>query len=296
MEEEMYFTDVAQIKTINELLRVDTRRDCVEDTDLVGLQQKVICGDFSIAIEMPADTECDFRFVGSTQRLLVVLLEEIGKHSRQEVKITVDSFIQRCNLSNRCEARKQLKIDLQCLAAIRFNLETKKKQVIRDCRLLENAELRMNGIIYAKFSNEVITEWKDTLGLMQLPCLYFQLNRRKYQAAPTLLYYISLMRHISNKTILHKDILRIESLLAVTVLPTVEEVRQTKNGCIRERIVDRFFRELHALDSELKFKYTRNGKPISEAAVKKLRYEDFIDVCVHFQWVHETQFRVTMKP
>lgn len=245
---------------------------------------------------MPAEAVCDFQFVGSTQRLLVALLEEIGKHSRQEVKITVDSFMQRCNLSNRCEARKQLKIDLQCLAAIRFNLETKKKQVIRDCRLFEAAELRTNGIIHVKFSDNVIGEWKDTLGLMQLPCLYYQLNRRKYQAAPALLYYISLMRHISNKTNLHKDVLRIESLLAVTVLPTVEVVRQTKNGSIRERIIDRFFRELHALDSELKFRYTRNGKPISEAAVKRLRYEDFIDVCVHFQWVHENQFRATVKP
>ena len=37
MEEEMYFTDIAQIKTINALLRVDTRRDRIEDLDLVVL-------------------------------------------------------------------------------------------------------------------------------------------------------------------------------------------------------------------------------------------------------------------
>jgi hypothetical protein len=130
---------------------------------------------------------------------------------------------------------------------------------------------------------------------MQLPRLYFTLDRKRYQAAPALLYYISLMRHISNKSGLHKDVLRIESLLAVTVLPTVEQVRDTRNGSIRERIVDRFFRELHALDSELKFKYTRNGKPISEASVKRLRYEDFIDICVHVTWLHEEQFRSNGK-
>ncbi len=107
-----------------------------------------------------------------------------------------------------------------------------------------------------------------------------------------MLYYISLMRHISNKSGLHKDVLRIESLLAVTILPTVEQVRDTRNGGIRERIVERFFRELHALDSEMKFRYTRNGKAISETAVKRLRYEDFIDVCVHVTWLHEDRFRV----
>ena len=285
MEDEMYFADVAQIKTINDLLRVDTHRDRIENMDLVGLRQKVTCGDFTIEVEMPADAEGEFRFVASTQRLLVVLLEEIGKHSRQEVRITVDAFMQRCDLNNRGFLRSQLKIDLQSLAAIRFDLKTKKEQVIRNCRLCDVAELRSNGIIYVKFSKEVISEWKDRLGLMQIPYLYFRLNRKNFQAAPALLYYISFMRH------LHRDTLRIESLLSVTVLPTIDEVRETKNGGIRQRIVNRFFRELHALDTELKFKFTRYGKPISEASVKKLRYEDFIDVCVHFQWLHENQLR-----
>ena len=285
MEEEMYFTDIAQIKTINDLLRIDTHRNRIENIDLVGMRQKVTCGDFAIEVEMSADAEEEFRFVASTQRLLVVLLEELGRHSRQEVRITVDSFMQRCDLNNRGFLRSQLKIDLQALASIRFDLKTKKEQIIRNCRLCDVAELRSNGIIYVKFSKEVISEWKDRLGLMQIPYLYFRLNRKNFQAAPALLYYISFMRH------LHRDTLRIESLLSVTVLPTIDEVRETKNGGIRQRIVNRFFRELHALDTELKFKFTRYGKPISEASVKKLRYEDFIDVCVHIQWLHENQLR-----
>lgn len=285
MDEELFFADIAQIKTINDLLRIDTRRDCVENMDAVGLQQKVSHGDFTITIEMPPDAESEFRFDGSTQRLLVALLEEVGKHSRQEVRMTIDSFMQRCGLDNRGNTRKHLKIDLQSLSAIRFDLLTKKKQIISGCRLCEVAELRSNGIIYVKFSQEIISEWKANLGLMQLPWLFYRLNRNHYQIAPALLYYISLMRH------LQRDVVRIESLLAVTILPSVEEVRETKNGGIRQRIVDRLFRELHALDTELKFKFTRNGKPISEVAVKKLCYEDLLDVCVHFQWLHDDQLR-----
>ena len=285
MDDEMHFTNIAQIKSINDLLRVDTHRDRVVNVDSVGLQQKVIHNDFSIEIEMPTDSQFDFRFVASTQRLLVVLLEEIGKHSKQEARITVDSFMHRCELANRCAIREQLKADLQSLSAIRFDLRTKDKKIIRGCRLCEIAELRTNGIIYVKFSEAVITEWKNNCGLMQIPCLYFRLSRRHYQVAPAMLYYISFMRH------LQRDTLRIESLLAVTVLPTVDEVRATKNGGIRQRIINRFFRELHALDTELKFKFTRYGKPISEAAVKKLCYEDFIDICVHFKWIHEDQLR-----
>ena len=285
MDEELHFADIAQIKTINDLLRVDTHRDRVENMDAVGLQQKVTCGDFTVTIEMPLDAEYEFRFVASTQRLLVALLEEVGKHSRQEVRMTIDSFMQRCGLDNRGNTRKHLKIDLQSLSAIRFDLLTKKKQIISGCRLCEVAELRSNGIIYVKFSEEIISEWKANLGLMQVPRLYYRLNRNHFQIAPALLYYISLMRH------LQRNVVRIESLLAVTILPTIDEVRETKNGGIRQRIVNRFFRELHALDTELKFKYTRNGKPISEAAVKKLYYEDLLDVCVHFHWLHEDQLR-----
>ena len=55
MEDEMHFADVAQIKTINDLLRIDTHRDCIENMDLVGLRQKVTCGDFTIEVEMPTD-------------------------------------------------------------------------------------------------------------------------------------------------------------------------------------------------------------------------------------------------
>ena len=289
MEAELYFTDIAQIKTINELLRIDTRRDRIENIDSVGLHQKVACGSFVIEIEMPVDAEFDFRFVSSTHRLLVVLLEEVGKHGKQEVRITVDSFMQRCALVNRGSIRQQLKIDLQALTAIRFDLTTKDKKIVRGCNLCDIAELRSNGIIYVKFSEPVITEWRNTLGLMQLPYLYFQLNRNHYQLAPSLLYYISFMRHLG------RNELRIESLLAVTVLPTVEDVRETKNGGIRQRIVNRFFRELHLLDTELQFKFTRYGKPISEAAVKKLRYEDLIDILVHFDWVHKDQLRLHGK-
>lgn len=285
MTEELYFTDIAQIKVINDLLRIDTRRDLIENMDFVGLRQKVACESFGIEIEMPVDTELEFRFVSSTQRLLVVLLEELGKHSKQEVRITVDSFMQRCALVNRCSIRQQLKIDLQSLAAIRFDMTTKDKKLICGCKLCEVAELKTNGTIYVKFSEEVVTEWKNNLGLMQLPYLYFQLNRNHYQLAPSLLYYISFMRHLG------RNELRIESLLAVTVLPSVEAVRETKNGGIRQRIVNRFFRELHALDAELAFNFTRYGKPISESAVKKLRYEDLIDILVHFDWVHKEQLR-----
>ena len=285
MTEELYFTDIAQIRVINDLLRIDTRRDRIENIDSVGLHQKVACESFGIEIEMPVDSELEFRFVSSTQRLLVVLLEELGKHSKQEVRITVDSFMQRCALVNRGSIRQQLKIDLQSLAAIRFDMVTKDKKLIRSCKLCEVAELKTNGIIYVKFSEEVVTEWKNNLGLMQLPYLYFQLNRNHYQLAPSLLYYISFMRHLG------RNDLRIESLLAVTVLPAVDDVRATKNGGIRQRIINRFFRELHALDAELKFKFTRYGKPISEAAVKKLRYEDLIDILVRFEWIHQNQLR-----
>ena len=280
-----YFTDVAQFRELNRLLRLDSHKDEIKDLDIFGARKRLGNDEFSVI----AACHGEFRFTASTHRLLVVLMEELGKHSRQEIKLTVDTFMERCGLANRSETRKQLKIDLQSLIALRMNLTTKKGELLRECTIFECAELRSNGLIYARLSEEALLRWKETLGLMKLPRLYFTLNRKQYQAAPAMLYYIALMRHISNKSGRHKDTLRIESLLAVTSLPTVEEVRQTKNGSIKERIVDRFFRELHALDSELKFHFQRNGKSISEKAVRKLRFEDLLDVCVCIEWVHEDQ-------
>lgn len=280
-----YFTDVAQFRELNRLLRLDSRKDEIKDLDLFGSRRQLGNDEFSVIVEGPPE----FRFIASTHRLLVVLMEELGKHSRQEIKLTVDTFMERCGLVNRSETRKQLKIDLQSLTALRLDLTTKKGELLRECAIFERAELQSNGLIYARLTVEALSRWKETLGLMKLPRLYFTLDRKRFQAAPAMLYYIALMRHISNKSGRHKDTLRIESLLAVTPLPTVEEVRQTKNGSIKERIVDRFFRELHALDTELKFHFQRNGKSISEKAVRGLRFEDLLDVCVCMEWVHEDQ-------
>lgn len=288
---EEHFTEVAQFRELNKLLRLDSHTYELKDLDLFGARQQFGNDEFSVIVEHQGE----FRFKPSTHRLLVALMEELGKHSRQEIRLTVDSFMERCGLVNRSETRKQLKIDLQSLTAIRLDLTSKKGELMRECPIFECAELRSNGLIYARLSEEALSRWKETLGLMQLPRLYFTLDRKRFQSAPALLYYIALMRHISNKSGRHKDTLRIESLLTVTTLPTVEQVRQTKNGSIKERIVDRFFRELHALDSELKFRFQRNGKPISEKAVRGLRFEDLLDVSVLMEWVHEDQFRSNGK-
>lgn len=286
-----HFTEVAQFRELNRLLRMDSHKDEIKDLDLFGARRRLGNDEFSVIVE----GESGFRFTASTHRLLVALMEELGKHSRQEIRLTVDTFMERCGLQNRSETRKQLKIDLQSLQALRLDLTTKKGELLRECPIFECAELRSNGLIYARLSLEALCRWKETLGLMQLPRLYFTLDRKRFQAAPAMLYYIALMRHISNKSGRHKDTLRIESLLAVTILPTVEEVRQTKNGGIKERIVDRFFRELHALDSELKFHFQRNCKAISEKSVRSLRFEDLLDVCICMEWVHEDQFRSNGK-
>lgn len=281
-----HFTEVAQFRELNRLLRLDSHKDEIKDLDLFGARRRLGNDEFFVIVE----EETGFRFTASTHRLLVALMEELGKHSRQEIRLTVDTFMERCELQNRSETRKQLKIDLQSLQALRLDLTTKKGELLRECTIFECAELRSNGLIYARLSVEALSRWKETLGLMQLPRLYFTLDRKRFQAAPAMLYYIALMRHISNKSGRHKDTLRIESLLAVTTLPTVEEVRQTRNGGIKERIVDRFFRELHALDSELKFHFQRNGKAISEKSVRSLRFEDLLDVCICMEWAHEDQF------
>ena len=201
MEKELdqcYFADVAQFKELNEILRFDTRRDEVTDLDLLG-QMKLMQNDrFQMTIVTEELDDVEFRFVPSTHRLLMIILEELCKHNRQELKISVDSYLDRCGLANKGELRKQLKIDLQCLKAIRFDIAVRKGKKIKDCYLCDIAELGPKGLIYVRLSEEVVTTWKKHLGFLQLPRLYFTLNRRQHRDAPMLLYYISLMRHISN--------------------------------------------------------------------------------------------------
>ena len=230
-------------------------------------------------------TDSTFQWIPSTRRLFALIREDYYRNHSPEIRIPVSSYAELCQRKSIKEFRSQLRKDLDALLQLRLPLESATYSP-----LFLKAELQ-GGYIVVKFSAAFEKNLRTKKGAIQLPYLYFEISDKRFHHASDMLYYISLMRFLNNKKENVRDHISIGKLLEITALPSLEEVQQTKNGSIRERIVQPFFSNLHALDSELSFVLVHNGFPISEAEALKLDFYEFKKVCIHFSWVHESELR-----
>lgn len=276
-----HFLDIPQNEIINKLYELDSRRIRSVDANPYSCKLRSEKSDFVLSVT-DAST---FQWVPSTRRLLVLLREDYYRNHSPEVRIPVSSYVDLCQRKSMKELRSQLKKDLEALLQIKLPLESTTYSP-----LLLKAGLQ-GGYIEVVLSSSFVKVLNKKKGAIQLPYLYFEISDKQFRHASDLLYYISLMRFLNNKKPNVRDHISIGKLLEVTALPSLEEVQQTKNGSIRERIVQPFFNNLHALDSELSFVLVHNGFQISEDEAQKLDFYEFKKVCIHFSWVHESELR-----
>lgn len=277
-----HFLDIPQNMTINRLYELDSRRTRSVEANPYCSQVLLHSEKSNFKLEI-ADIS-KFQWVPSTRRLLAAIREDYYHNHSDEVRIPVASYAERCNRKSVKELRCQLKKDLGSLMQIALPIKGS-----QSAPLFLKAELQSSYIV-VKLSPSFVKALAEKKGAMQLPYLYFEISDKKFRYASDMLYYISLMRFVNNDKPTVRDHITIGKLLEVTALPSVEEVRQTKNGSIRERIMQPFFNNLHALSSELTYDLVApNGFPISEADAQKLDFYDFKKVCIHFTWIHESE-------
>ena len=276
-----HFLDIPQNEIINKLYELDSRRTRSVDMNPYSCKLRSEKSDFVLSVT-DAST---FQWVPSTRRLFALIREDYYRNHSPEIRIPVSSYAELCQRKSIKEFRSQLRKDLDALLQLRLPLESATYSP-----LFLKAGLQ-GGYIVVKFSEAFEKSLRSKKGAIQLPYLYFEISDKQFRHASDMLYYISLMRFLNNKRENVRDHISIGKLLEITALPSLEEVQQTKNGSIRERIVQPFFNNLHALDSELSFVLVHNGFPISEAEAQKLDFYEFKKICIHFSWVHESELR-----
>mgnify|MGYP004514648625 FL=1 len=276
-----HFLDIPQNEIINKLYELDSRRTRSVDMNPYSCKLRSEKSDFVLSVT-DAST---FQWVPSTRRLFALIREDYYRNHSPEIRIPVSSYAELCQRKSIKEFRSQLRKDLEALLQIKLPLESTTYSP-----LLLKAGLQ-GGYIVVVLSSSFVKVLNKRKGAIQLPYLYFEISDKQFRHASDLLYYITLMRFLNNKKENVRDHISIGKLLEVTALPSLEEVQQTKNGSIRERIVQPFFNNLHALDSELSFVLVHNGFQISEGEAQKLDFYEFKKVCIHFSWVHESELR-----
>lgn len=279
------FFNISQSRVINQLLlEIDTRKTrCIVQAEFSNAgtihSEK---SDFSLDIE---DITV-FRWTPAEKKLLIAVLEDFYINHSAEIHIRISSFAERCGKKSIKEFRTQLKMSLNSLKMVEIPIGGERHPV----PLVAESKLD-HGYIVITLSSYFLKELKGNPGAVQVPCAFFEINTKQYRYASDILYYVSLMRFLNYNKEQRRDHITISKILDITALPTLAEARNSKNGSIRERIYQPFFSNLDSLGQELSYELINvAGFPVSVSDAIRMDFYDFQKICIHFKWIHETEF------
>lgn len=277
------YVKVSQFKELNLLQQIDTRRDEINITkSFMSERQSITHNDFTVNIHPEKLNGKRFQHTTSTKRLLAFIQAEFTSSRNDEIIFSIRDFANICNRTGIADLSKQIRVDLMMLDAISFDIQVKNGAV--HTGLFESYSVHY-GIITIKLAAELFDVWKKRMGAMNLPLAYFSISAREHFFASDFLYYISWMRFLENKNKKHENILSIKSMLAVSLLPSLEQVRKTSNRSIKERIYKRFFGAIRAMATVVVATFYRGDKQMTEKEIMQLPYYEFVKITIHFEWI-----------
>jgi hypothetical protein len=276
------YVQVAQFKELNLLQQIDTRKDeVVIEKSFMSERQSIIHKELTVYIDPESLGGQQFQFVTSTKRLLTFVQAELAANRQNEIVFTIRDFARICNRTGIPDLAKQVRLDLIMLNAISFDVSTKNGTV--KVKLFESFSVQY-GTVTIQLSSDLFNTWKNRKGAMKLPLSYFTISARECPVAIDFMYYLSMIRFVGNKSKKHENTVSIKSLLMVSILPSPENVRKTRNRSIKEKIYDRFFGAMHVMNSVTTPSYYLADRIITEQSIMKLPYHDFMKINVHFEW------------
>ena len=227
-------------------------------------------------------------FRTSTHQLLDALVLELTQKGAKMpiVSISLEQYMNQRGLKDQKEARKQVKADLQELFDAKFSFQEKRKngaQDYHDIRIIDSQGIR-KGIITVSFGTafySILLQYP----LMPYPTQLWKLNNNSNPNSYYLLRRIAEHRNMNDGK-KNADIIAVKTLLtAAPFLPTYEEVKNS-DRMFRRRIIERFERDLDALEESFTWHYCRsNNTPLSDAELETMDYKLFESLNINVQWV-----------
>lgn len=274
---------IYQSNKVNLLMQLDTKRSKLQ-TDEFGSPCYTVGKDKNeakIYVFPPANysgdlTVKDFVFSSTTHRLFMYIRELYALRTTDSIDFSIKEFMIRCGLLDRKQARKQIERDLFALSAVGYE---------DGGTVIDSFEMP-HGRVSVKLSESFVKDMGRENYIL-LPIDYYTIDRQQYTYAPNLLYYLLLLKYYNSKKT-NKNRVSIKSLLEYGKFPTIEEVRNTKNNSIKDRIIVPFFRNLNALRGVARYSYySERGEKLTPDDVRALDYEDMVRVVVHIEWLYD---------
>lgn len=216
---------------------------------------------------------------------ITVALTETGAKS-PTIVVPLQEYMNRRGLSNRQEAKNQVKADLELLRQASITGEEKQGKHTTSysfVNLADSGEIKRNGDIVFTFGN---TFYSMLLGypIMPYPAQLQTLNSRRNPHSYYLLRRISEHKNM-NVGKANEDIISVKTLLAAApYLPTYEDV-MAGNKNVTNRIIEPFERDMDELQATLSWHYCHsNGVELTDTELLNMSYDSFASLLVKISW------------
>ena len=232
----------------------------------------------------------------ATKRLMdMVTLEYTSNGNNPLIRIPLDTYMEKCGLHDKKKARKQVNDALELLYATSISYDDSakknKSKNYMDMRILEKKGIK-NGIIYVCFTQTFSAMLSNDCSIMPYPLTLLKLSGGKsYPHAYSIGRKMAEHKYM-NAGKANERIIAIKTLVdACDDLPTEEEVRNSNNRSLAERIARPFLDSLEevcrkiGIGEEGYFLTYEGGEKIPDNELYNLSYDVFINAYVHFdEW------------
>lgn len=237
-----------------------------------------------------------------TVKILILALEKLAEkmpckasletiEKNRIVEITLDEYMERCNITSRNQARNQLNKTIRILTNdLKLSWTDSKHNIIyKDCRIFkEILEYGKNSVQYNRATIQFDFDFAKGLSygyIMPLDRRILLIDIRKFPTAIPMALKMTVHKNMNvGKT--NEDIISVKTLLnALADLPRYENLK-IKTG-ISRKIIKPFINSLEQLVNvgiidEFTF-FEPKGKEINIKVLERMRYEDFKNWNVHFK-------------
>ena len=232
----------------------------------------------------------------TTKRLTDMIIIEFTSNGNDPfIRIPLDIYMEKCGLRDKKKARKQVNdaLELLFVTAISYDDSVKKNKSknYRDMRIIDDKGIR-NGVIYVHFAQPFAEMLSNDCSIMPYPLALLRLKGGK-----TCPHAYPIGRRMAEHKYMNagkanENVIAVRTLIeACDDLPTEEEVRNSQNRSLVERIARPFLDSLEEACKQIGigengyYLTYEKGERISDQELYNLSYDNFINTYVHFdEW------------
>ncbi len=279
---------IYQNKFINTLMLFDTKKVGSRQvrTGMGYEQEYKIDEDLYVFTSVPKNYEGkytidDFIFGVTTKRLLLFLIMKFTNLSEADrevgqIEFTVREFMELCNLKNSDNTKRLIEKDLFNLFCIRAEFQGQELFLLEDIGIGRG---KFVVILHESFTSYMMAK----KGIVLLPCQYFEIAINRSCEAPGWLYFL-VCQSLINSRHTNKNRISVNSLLVRSSLMGINEIRQTSNCSVKERVITPLTKNLQAISESVEMKYfSKSGKELNERQLLNMGYDELIKVIIHFE-------------